>query len=110
MDAIVLAGLKGFAVGFSIAAPVGPIGLLCIRGTLAGGWPLGFSTGMGAATADMVYGLLAAAGLTAGTGFPGGARPPPAFPGGPALVRRGAPFLRPPPPRIRAGPGSHRPP
>ena len=61
--------LKGIAIGFSIAAPVGPIGLLCIRRTLAGGRLPGLATGMGAATADAAYGLVAAFGLTAVSDF-----------------------------------------
>ena len=57
--------LKGILLGFSIAAPVGPIGVLCIRRTLADGRLTGFLSGLGAATADMLYGALAAFGLTA---------------------------------------------
>jgi threonine/homoserine/homoserine lactone efflux protein len=57
--------LKGLALGFSIAAPVGPIGVLCIRRTLAEGRAAGMLTGMGAATADAIYGCIAAFGLTA---------------------------------------------
>jgi threonine/homoserine/homoserine lactone efflux protein len=56
---------KGIGAGFAIAAPVGPIGLLCIRRTLARGRLAGFSSGLGAATADFIYGLIAAAGLSA---------------------------------------------
>jgi threonine/homoserine/homoserine lactone efflux protein len=56
---------QGLLLGFSIAAPVGPIGILCIRRTLAGGAVSGFVTGLGTATADAVYGLIAALGLTA---------------------------------------------
>ncbi|HVU16275.1 MAG TPA: LysE family transporter [Candidatus Didemnitutus sp.] len=55
---------KGFILGFSIAAPVGPIGLLCIQRTLDRGRLHGFLSGLGAATADMLYGLVAALGLT----------------------------------------------
>jgi len=58
---------KGFVLGFSIAAPVGPIGLLCIQRTLARGRLRGIVSGLGAATADAVYGLIAAFGLTAVT-------------------------------------------
>ena len=61
--------LKGLAIGFSIAAPVGPIGALCIRRTLAEGRLVGLASGMGAATADMVYGAVAAFGLTAVSSF-----------------------------------------
>lgn len=57
--------LRGFVIGFSIAAPVGPIGALCIRRTLAHGRATGFASGLGAASADAVYGAVAAFGLTA---------------------------------------------
>ena len=56
--------LKGFIIAFAIAAPVGPIGVLCIRRTLADGRLTGFFSGLGAATADMCYGAVAAFGLT----------------------------------------------
>lgn len=56
--------LKGLLLGFSIAAPVGPIGLLCIRRTLADGRSSGLCTGLGAATADAMYGGVAAFGVT----------------------------------------------
>lgn len=61
--------LKGLVIGFSIAAPVGPIGVLCIRRSLADGRLIGFATGLGAATADAAYGCIAAFGLTAISGF-----------------------------------------
>src|SRR5881409_981452 len=57
--------VRGVAIGFSIAAPVGPIGVLCIRRTLAEGRLCGFASGLGAATADAVYGCVAGFGLTA---------------------------------------------
>jgi threonine/homoserine/homoserine lactone efflux protein len=56
--------LRGLALGFAIAAPVGPIGVLCIRRTLADGRLVGFITGLGAATADACYGALAAFGVS----------------------------------------------
>jgi threonine/homoserine/homoserine lactone efflux protein len=56
---------RGLAIGFAIAAPVGAIGLLCIRRTLADGRLVGFVSGLGAATADALYGAVAALGLTA---------------------------------------------
>lgn len=56
--------LKGLALGFSIAAPVGPIGVLCIRRTAERGFKAGLASGLGAASADAVYGAIAAAGLT----------------------------------------------
>ncbi len=60
---------KGFVLGFSIAAPVGPIGLLCIQRTLEKGFRSGVATGLGAATADAAYGALAAFGFSALTGI-----------------------------------------
>jgi threonine/homoserine/homoserine lactone efflux protein len=57
--------LRGLLIGFSIAAPVGPIGVLCIRRTLADGRATGLAVGLGAATADAVYGAIAGFGLTA---------------------------------------------
>jgi len=60
---------KGAIIGFSLAAPVGPIGLLCIRRSLAEGRVVGLFTGLGAATADASYGAVAAFGLTAISGF-----------------------------------------
>jgi threonine/homoserine/homoserine lactone efflux protein len=56
--------LRGMAIGFSLAAPVGPIGILCIRRTLAHGSKRGLFVGLGAATADLMYGIVAAFGLT----------------------------------------------
>jgi predicted secreted hydrolase/threonine/homoserine/homoserine lactone efflux protein len=61
--------LRGLLIGFSIAAPVGPIGVLCIRRTLANGRISGFISGLGAATADALYGSIAALGLTFIAGF-----------------------------------------
>ncbi len=52
-------------MGIAIAAPVGPIGLLCIRRTLAQGRSIGLMSGLGAATADGIYGIVAAFGLAA---------------------------------------------
>ena len=56
--------IRGLIMGFSIAAPVGPIGVLCIRRTLSEGWAAGLVSGLGAATADAFYGAIAGFGLT----------------------------------------------
>jgi threonine/homoserine/homoserine lactone efflux protein len=56
--------IKGLIIGLSIAVPVGPIGVLCIRRTLAEGRMVGFFSGLGAATADGLYGAIAGFGLT----------------------------------------------
>ena len=61
--------LKGITMGFVSAAPVGPIGLLCIQRSLRSGFKIGLVTGLGAATADTLYGLVAALGLTALSAF-----------------------------------------
>ncbi|HAL55697.1 MAG TPA: lysine transporter LysE [Bacteroidetes bacterium] len=56
--------LEGIVIGFSLALPVGPIGILCIRKTLAEGHVPGFIIGLGAASADAIYGCIAAFGLS----------------------------------------------
>jgi threonine/homoserine/homoserine lactone efflux protein len=56
--------LKGLAIGFMISIPVGPIAILCIRRTLNEGSIHGIVTGLGAATADVIYGFIALSGLT----------------------------------------------
>jgi len=61
--------LKGLVVGFLIATPVGPIGLLCIQRTLSQGKIPGLVSGLGAATADAIFGLIAALGLTVISNF-----------------------------------------
>jgi threonine/homoserine/homoserine lactone efflux protein len=65
MDPVLLA--RGFILGLTIAAAVGPIALLCIRRTLAEGRVVGLVSGLGVATADATYGAIAAFGLTAVT-------------------------------------------
>ncbi len=59
--------VRGFVLGFTIAAAVGPISLLCIRRTLAEGRVVGLVSGLGVATADATYGAIAAFGLAAVT-------------------------------------------
>ena len=61
--------IKGFIIGFSIAAPVGPIGVLTIKRTLTEGRISGFVTGIGAAFADAAYGAVAGFGLIAISSF-----------------------------------------
>jgi threonine/homoserine/homoserine lactone efflux protein len=57
--------LRGLAIGFAVAFALGPIGLLVIRRTVDRGWAHGFLSGVGVATADAMYGAIAAFGLTA---------------------------------------------
>ncbi len=61
MDLFLL--MKGLVIGFSVAAPVGPIGVLCVVRTLTGGRVSGLATGLGAATADAVYGCIGGFGI-----------------------------------------------
>jgi len=61
--------LKGLAFGFILAATVGPMWILCLRRTLAAGPLVGLASGLGIATADGLYGAVAAFGLTAISGF-----------------------------------------
>ena len=56
---------RGLILGVMISAPVGPIGLLCIRRTLQRGLIVGFATGLGAALADTLFGAIAAFGVAA---------------------------------------------
>ena len=60
---------KGIMIGFAIAAPVGPIGLLCIQRTLTRGRWSGVLSGLGAASADALYGCIAGFGLAALAGL-----------------------------------------
>lgn len=80
---------RGFLIGLAVAAPVGAIGLLCIRRTLAYGRLVGFITGLGAATADAVYGAMAALGLTSVALFLESAQTPLRLLGGAFLIYLG---------------------
>jgi threonine/homoserine/homoserine lactone efflux protein len=55
---------KGIVIGFALAAPVGPLGVICIRRTLAHGSKHGLLVGISAAVADILYGIVAAFGVT----------------------------------------------
>ncbi len=61
--------LKGIIIGIAISAPVGPIGVLCIKRTFHSGRRSGLATGLGATTADGIYGAIAAYGLSYISGF-----------------------------------------
>lgn len=67
MDYILL--IKCIVSGFLLAAPIGPVNLICIKRTLSDGRNAGLIVGMGAALADALYGYAAAAGLSAVTDF-----------------------------------------
>lgn len=61
--------IKGLFIGLAIAAPVGPMSILCMQRTLHNNFRVGFLTGLGIALADGSYGLVAGLGLTAISGF-----------------------------------------
>lgn len=56
--------VRGLAAGFALAAPIGPVALLCVRRALARGRWQGFMAGLGAAFADMMFGAIGGLGLT----------------------------------------------
>jgi threonine/homoserine/homoserine lactone efflux protein len=56
--------VRGLAAGFALAAPIGPVAMLCVRRALARGRLQGFAAGLGAAVADMMFGAIAGLGLT----------------------------------------------
>lgn len=56
---------RGIAIGLVVAAPIGPVNLICIRRTLSGGFLRGFLSGMGAALGDGIFACIAAFGFTA---------------------------------------------
>src|SRR3982074_89939 len=56
--------IRGLLAGLFIAAPVGPVNVLCISRTLKKGWAAGVVSGLGAATADSMYGCIAGFSIT----------------------------------------------
>jgi threonine/homoserine/homoserine lactone efflux protein len=99
---------KGLVLGFSIAAPVGPVGLLCIRRSITSGRMAGLATGLGAATADACYGAVAGFGLTSVTAFMIGERAWLSLLGGLFLCGLGVRILRAKPEALRASAGETR--
>lgn len=63
----ILLFLKSIAVGLAVAAPIGPVGTLCINRTLHRGFLAGIATGIGAACADALFAACAAVGMAAFT-------------------------------------------
>lgn len=93
--------LQGFLIGFALAAPVGPVGLLCIRRSIAQGRLAGFLTGLGAAFADGLFGLAAVLGLAAVTALVARHAGAFQFTGGLLLLLMGLALLR-----AQPGPGA----
>jgi threonine/homoserine/homoserine lactone efflux protein len=61
--------IKGFLIGLVVAAPLGPIGIICLQRTFAKGYLSGLFSGLGISTADAIYGAFAVFGATALSGF-----------------------------------------
>lgn len=101
MSAVLLAA-KGFALGFAIAAPLGPIGALCINRTLQRGFWAGVAGGLGTAFADALYGALAALGFAAFSAFLAQIDGPMRLIGGLAMIWLGWRGMQPKPPRPAA--------
>jgi threonine/homoserine/homoserine lactone efflux protein len=85
---------RGFILGFTIAAAVGPITLLVIRRTLGSGWLVGMVSGLGVATADAVYGAIAAFGISAASDLLVSLARPLGFVGGAVLLVIGVRTVR----------------
>ncbi|HSZ75261.1 MAG TPA: LysE family transporter [Rhizomicrobium sp.] len=64
MDYLVLI-ISGVVIGLIVAAPIGPVNLICIRRTLAFGQANGFAAGLGAAMGDGAFAIVTGFGLTA---------------------------------------------
>ncbi len=94
--------LKSALIGLSIAAPVGPIGLLCIQRTLSHGARIGFISGLGAACADACFGMIGAFGVAAITQAFVALAQPLALAGSALLVWMGVKLLRTPAPQQTA--------
>jgi putative LysE/RhtB family amino acid efflux pump len=103
---LVFFAAKGFALGFAIAAPLGPIGTLCINRTLQRGFWAGLAGGLGTAFADSFYAGLAAAGFAAFAAFLAGIDVPMRLVGGLAMLWIGYRGLTPKPPRPAAEVGA----
>ncbi len=85
--------IRGFALGFAVAASPGPIFFLCLRRTLVRGRLYGLVSGLGVATADGIYAAIASFGLAVVTTALVSGRRPLALIGGAALIAIGARIL-----------------
>jgi len=93
--------LRGFALGFAVAAAPGPIFFLCLRRSLQRGRLYGLASGLGVATADGIYAAIASLGLAAVSTVVTGGRRPLALIGGGVLIVLGTRILL----EKRANPG-----
>lgn len=90
--------VRGLLVGIALAAPVGPVGILCIRRALADGRHAAFVAGLGAACADAFYGAVAVLGLTVVSQFLSSYALPLRLIGGVFMIVLGLHVFRQPPP------------
>lgn len=95
--------VKGMVIGFLIAAPVGPINVLCVRRTLMHGQLAGIASGLGAAAADTIFGAIAAFGVIFITDFLLAHHLALSLLGGAFLLVLGIRTLAKPPPELAAG-------
>ena len=109
MDPQLTLFLQSAAIGLSIAAPVGQIGLLAIQRTLQYGAPAGIATGLGAAAADAIYGAIGAFGVSAAIALLVGLRVPLALGGSALLLWMAWRIARQPPAERRGGAGERAP-
>lgn len=94
--------VKGLFLGLAIAAPLGPIGALCISRTLERGFAAGVAGGLGTALADGVYAALAAFGFAAFSDALAAVDRPLRLVGGAFLLWLGWRSMTPAPPRTAA--------
>lgn len=99
---------KGLVLGLSIAAPVGPMALLCLRTTLAYGFAPGLMGGLGVAAGDAFYASIAAFGLQAAAVLLTGQSLWLGLLGGLYLVWFGVATMRQPLPQTAAGEGTRQ--
>jgi threonine/homoserine/homoserine lactone efflux protein len=55
---------EGFIIGIAVSIPLGPLGMLCIKRTVNKNWKSGFISGLGIATSDVFYAIIAGFSLT----------------------------------------------
>jgi threonine/homoserine/homoserine lactone efflux protein len=95
--------VKGLVIGFVIAAPVGPINIMCVRRTIVHGRLAGIVSGFGAAVADTILGAIAIFGMAFLTDLLIGERFWLALGGAIFLVVLGVRSLLKPPPKLVSG-------
>jgi threonine/homoserine/homoserine lactone efflux protein len=100
---IVALFVKGLVIGFVIAAPVGPINIMCVRRTIVHGRPAGIVSGFGAAVADTILGAIAIFGMAFLTDLLIGGRFWLALGGAVFLAALGVRALLKPPPKLVSG-------